>query len=73
MCLGNRNSLKTRDHECRDVPPIDVRATLKLTTQKEEIQMGCPKPGDVPMSDVDRSLTATGAEMQRCVVATANQ
>ena len=56
-----------------DVPRMDVRATLSMTIPKADIQKGCPMPGDVPMGDVDCSLTATGAEMQRCAGATAIQ
>ena len=50
---------------------MDVSATLRLTIPKEGIQIGCSKPGAVPVGDVDRSLTKTGAGMQRCAWATA--
>jgi len=69
--FGNGNSLEMRLRECMYIPRMDTRETLRLPIPKEEIQSGCPIPGDVPMDNVDRSLVKPGAEMKRCVEATA--
>ena len=62
-----------RDHEAQGRAAHGCATTLKPPIPKADIQKGCPMPGDVPMDNVDRSLTATGAEMQRCAEATAIQ